>query len=179
MWQAFTVGTEPGHALQCPVCQNNSAVSNTVSVRFHFTYCTAVKSISKGQWGPILNGEIVFFFSRWVNLQWGGLPCPKNLRSFVTVMSHFESLGVVFSQSFKMSVHHVYTRTKTVTNTKTMSCEPGLNLIQISSAQSHVSVTFIETRLHQNHRGSYRLFIYSWSFQTFWTCELIWLQNTL
>lgn len=33
---------KPGHVLLCPVCQNNSAVSNTVRLRFHFSlarYC--------------------------------------------------------------------------------------------------------------------------------------------
>lgn len=33
---------KPGHVLRCPVCQNNSAVCNTVSVWFHFNlprYC--------------------------------------------------------------------------------------------------------------------------------------------
>lgn len=34
---------KPGHVLLCPVCQNNSAVSNTVCLWFHFSlprYCT-------------------------------------------------------------------------------------------------------------------------------------------
>lgn len=40
---------KPGHVLLCPVCQNNSAVSNTVRLRFHFSlprYCRTLQRVT-------------------------------------------------------------------------------------------------------------------------------------
>ena len=40
---------KPGHVLLCPVCQNNSAVSNTVRLWFHFSlprYCRTLKRVT-------------------------------------------------------------------------------------------------------------------------------------
>lgn len=40
---------KPGHVLLCPVCQNNSAVSNTVRLQFHFSlprYCRTLQRVT-------------------------------------------------------------------------------------------------------------------------------------